>query len=121
MAQNLNLEVLMDKIQIFGILMLVCIFLRCFTQWLAKREKRIESKRRSLVEQWQTARNTRIAWEETHCYQNPWAWFLDPEYQILWDIEIGVEELCVLYSKDVRISLPDYEVKKKAAESDKIF
>lgn len=62
-----------------------------------------------LLEKWNTARERRLLWKDQHLWNFN---FDDPEYQELWEIEIGAEE-CYLLGignrfGDTRLSWQNY-------------
>jgi uncharacterized small protein (DUF1192 family) len=69
------------------------------------------------MEKWKTAREERIAWQER--YQ--WLGFDHPEYQKLWEIEIGAEDLYLLSIGGISpgISWSDWRFERRKAERDR--
>lgn len=70
-----------------------------------------------LRKKWNTARERRFLWKDEHmsCFN-----FDDPEYQRLWDIEIGAEDLYLLYISitchSPGISWRDYTYEREESE-----
>jgi len=83
-----------------------------------------ESRQKLLLEKWKTAREQRILWQESY----RWLSFDHPEYQKLWEIEIGAEMLYLLHTeltvlgmnlfRGVSISWSDYCFERKKAEQE---
>ncbi len=75
-----------------------------------------DSKRSLLIKRWKLAREERIEWRESY----GWMDFNHPEYQRLWEIEIGAEDLYLLYNKGISygISWSDYCFEKRLAEQE---
>jgi hypothetical protein len=66
------------------------------------------------LEKWKTAREERKLWEDSHlsCFD-----FDDPDYQQLWNIEIGAEDLYLLQMSKTcycaNISWEDYKFERE--------
>ena len=77
-----------------------------------------EKLRIDLLEKWENARDDRITWCEDHGSQYN---FDHPEYQELWDIEIGADALYImseiyLVNRPDEISWPEYQAEKLCFE-----
>ena len=68
----------------------------CFVQFWKKRERAHEDRRRVLLDRWCRARGDRRDWEDENRFRPN---FDDPEYQSLWNIEIGAEDLYLMHIK----------------------
>ena len=99
------------------LLLIILTFLLVFTQVLKAWAKRKDAEIKLLLEKWETAREERIAWKER--YQ--WLGFDHPEYQKLWEIEIGAEDLYLLYIRGISlgISWSDWRFERRKAEQDR--
>lgn len=70
-----------------------------------------------LMEKWKLAREKRELWKEEHV----WLFnFDDPEYQRLWEIEIGAEDLYLLSISGISsgISWSDWRFEQKQANQE---
>jgi len=70
------------------------------------------------MEKWKTAREKRLLWKDSH----PWFYdFDDPEYQRLWEIEIGAGDLYLLSIGGISpgISWSDWRFERRKAEQDR--
>jgi hypothetical protein len=69
-----------------------------------------------LREKWKTARERRRLYKE----ERPWINFDDPEYQRLWEIEIGAEDFYILSIKcndyNINISWFHWRLEREEAE-----
>lgn len=75
------------------------IFLTCvlaFQPYFKARKALKESKRKLLETKLKGARDRRTHWKRDH----PWAGINHPEYQKLWEIEIGAEDLYLLFTRE---------------------
>ena len=70
-----------------------------------------------LQEKWKTARETRLLWKNEHWLNFN---FSDPEYQRLWEIEIGAEDIYLLHLNHVcsgaSISWHDYKYESEESQ-----
>jgi hypothetical protein len=68
-----------------------------------------------LRQKWKTARKERLLWKDEH-----WFNFDDPEYQRLWEIEIGAEEFYLIRINSVchsaSVSWQDYTHEREESE-----
>jgi len=81
-----------------------------------------DARAKLLRKKWKAARKARLLWKDEHtlCFN-----FGDPEYQKLWEIEIGAEDLYLLYSDSVlfhgiSMSWQDYKFEQKESEREKM-
>src|SRR3989344_4464195 len=87
------------------ITVLTVIFISALLIYIKKR--RHDRQTTALYFSWEFAREKRVAWRYNH--QKIPNYFLDPHYQELWDIEIGLEaELIMLGLKTEETSLRSF-------------
>ncbi|MDE2188349.1 MAG: hypothetical protein KGJ35_01315 [Patescibacteria group bacterium] len=99
--------------------MYVLILLSCtliVSQAFKKRYTKWERRRQAFENSWKDARKKRIEWKEDHA----WLDFDHPEYQSLWESEIGAEDLYLMYigRTSPSISWSDYCAERSEAEHD---
>jgi len=75
-----------------------------------------ESQRQSLKVTWESARNKRKLWKEEY----PWLNFDHPDYQELWQIEIGAEDVYLLSINGAKpsTSWSEYNLEQAEAEDE---
>lgn len=101
---------------IFAVIILGLVFV--VTQYIKNSFTTYNARAELLKEKWKTARNVRMLWKEAHtqCFD-----FNDQEYQELWNIEIGAEDLYLLYDRyGWCISWGDYKFEQKEYEREKM-
>ncbi len=105
--------------KLYLMMFMVCIFL--FAYLVAKvinaHEVNLLNEHRALMDNWVDARAARINWlkKNNHLPQP----HLDPEYEELWNTEIGAEELLfICYGITHRVSYQEYREEK---EQQKLF
>ncbi|MDR3558098.1 MAG: hypothetical protein P4L61_01055 [Candidatus Pacebacteria bacterium] len=93
-------------------MLILLTFSLAISQWLKAYLERKDSERKLLMEKWKTVREQRISWQESH----PWLGFDNADYQELWEIEIGAEDLYLLCINGISpgISWSDYCFEKKS-------
>jgi len=75
------------------VILLICGFaVSLCCKFFAKLDKDTRFRQNFLMGRWKRARDERMRWKNDH----QWASFDDPEYQRLWEIEIGAEDLYLL-------------------------
>jgi hypothetical protein len=89
--------------------MILVLIVFCFGGLCYVREKcsTRESLTNLLIQKWKTAREKRLLWKEKHYDSFN---FYDSDYQELWDLEIGAEDLYLLNlpSQGGNVSWSDY-------------
>lgn len=106
------------------LLLIILTFLLAFSQALKSWVKRKKAEIELFREKWKVAREERITWQERHW----WLGFDCPEYQRLWEIEIGAEILYlismqvtilgVVLTRGASISWSDWRFEQKQANQE---
>jgi len=87
------------------------------SQKLKSYERRVTSRRKELLFRWKAARSERTRWKDDRvCFFD----FNHSEYQRLFEIEIGAEDVYLMYvGKHARgISIVDYHLEKRQSEQE---
>lgn len=113
------------KITLFLLFIAVCVFGLCIRTYIREQVARNKSKRELLLEKWRSARQERQQWYEDH---RLFFDFYHPEYQRLWEIEIGAEALYIFQeqgclgrlTRHVHISWDDYKAEKHSFDAQKL-
>ena len=98
-----------------GFYVIVVLAVLFFVCWCVKeRLATYEAESKLLQEKWKTAREFRLFWKDKHPFDFN---FNDPEYQTLWEVEIGAEDLYLLHISNIChgacISWTDYKLEEK--------
>lgn len=100
------------------ILVIILLLILLVSQVIKARMETLEARRKLLLVKWKAARNRRQLWKEEHLSYFD---FNNPEYQTLWEQEIGSEDLYLLnicfWCKGVSISWSDYCFERKEAKA----
>ena len=104
------------KATITAVLLICVLTISQCCKFFTKRDKDTRFKRNFLRGRWKKAKDNRLRWKNEH----PWASFDDPEYQELWEIEIGAEDLYLLSIKirGYHISWSDWCFARKKAQQE---